>query len=278
MTISLIAFVIIGVRLFFPNLPLDSAILLLLVIALIPWLSPLIKSAELPGGIKIEFQDIEAAGEKIKEEASPSDMLASHTPRPAYLTVKDLDPNLALVGLRIEIEQRLRALAAKHNLPIERSNSQVVEALKEAFILSPASTEGLQELLKAGNLAAHGALADNKIANWAFERGPRILAVLDSKLSDDVGIDADQWLTKALTILDFEGSEFVEYATTLLMLAKRDGFVRITEGWDTKHQVKETLVKLGALVAEENITSKRFPIHYAITPLGNSLLSHLLSR
>jgi hypothetical protein len=52
-------------RVEFPNLKIDGVTFGLFVLAILPWLSSLIKSFEFPGGWKIEFQDVSKAGEKI---------------------------------------------------------------------------------------------------------------------------------------------------------------------------------------------------------------------
>ena len=89
------------VRLIWPELKLDAVSLGLLFLALLPWATPLIKSAKLPGGIEITFQEVQSAGAKITG-TSPSSMVVRE-PSPVYLAVSERDPNLALVGLRIEI-------------------------------------------------------------------------------------------------------------------------------------------------------------------------------
>ena len=42
-------------HLIFPSIKIDSITISLLIIAVIPWLFPLFKSLELPGGFKFEF-------------------------------------------------------------------------------------------------------------------------------------------------------------------------------------------------------------------------------
>jgi Na+/H+-translocating membrane pyrophosphatase len=50
--VSFVAAIVLSVRLFKPNLKVDSIVLLLIVIGIVPWLSSLIKSIEFLG-----FQD-----------------------------------------------------------------------------------------------------------------------------------------------------------------------------------------------------------------------------
>ena len=178
-TVGAIVFVI--VHLVWPNLLIDAITLGLIVIAILPWLSSLIESAEFPGGWKIKFRDIEAAGEKVASESS----IEAPTPtiEPAFLSIAELDPNLSLVGLRIEIEKRLRSLAKKRSLPKQRSLNALLDQLSRHHVLKEVSITGLRELIEAGNQAAHGAKVEESVALWALEHGPKILATLDAELA-----------------------------------------------------------------------------------------------
>ncbi len=62
--VSAVALGILLVRHFWPEL-LDPTDLVVLAVGLLPWLASLINSAELPGGVKIEFQDIAGAAKKV---------------------------------------------------------------------------------------------------------------------------------------------------------------------------------------------------------------------
>lgn len=56
--ISIAAIVVAFIHVICPNIKIDVITIVLLFIALIPWLSPLFKSLEFPGGWKIEFQEV----------------------------------------------------------------------------------------------------------------------------------------------------------------------------------------------------------------------------
>jgi hypothetical protein len=179
--VTVIALMFLAVHLLWPQVPIDTVALLLLLGAVLPWLSDLIKSAELPGGFKIEFKDVQSAGDKVTKPPAQTKALRE-SPAPSYVKASDLDPNLAVVGLRIEIEKRLRALADKHGIPDTRSISSMLRGLREAGVLDASSAGGLQELVSAGNQAAHGASVDPEAARWAIDQGPAILAALDDQL------------------------------------------------------------------------------------------------
>ena len=100
-------------------------------------------------------------------------------PTPAYLSVLGADPNLALVGLRIEIEKRLRRLCNRRRLPEVASINELFRNLRRADVLDDELYHGLEWIITAGNRAAHGAKVDDGVTGWAVQYGPRILASLD---------------------------------------------------------------------------------------------------
>ena len=62
--LSVIALVVLVLRKTRPNL-LDVTDLIIVAVGLLPWLSSLIKRAELPGGLQIEFQDLAGTRDKV---------------------------------------------------------------------------------------------------------------------------------------------------------------------------------------------------------------------
>ncbi len=171
-------------RVVFPTIRVDAVSLGLIVVALLPWLSPLIKSIELPGGFKIELQDIKDAAEKVTSGEPAVAALAVAPPAPSFMAIADQDPRLAIVGLRIEIEKRLRALAEHAGIPRAGSLSRLTNDLERQGVLHPQSAAGLRDLIGLGNQAAHGALVAPEVAYSAVEFGPRVLHVLDAKLAE----------------------------------------------------------------------------------------------
>lgn len=165
-----------------PELAVDSVTFGFLLISVIPWLAPLIKAAELPGGFKIEFQDIQTAADKITFGSTPQPPSPNDQPEAAYLSIVDQDPNLALTGLRIEIEKRLREIAPVAELPKSRPLSQLIRDLNAKSVLTLEQTSGLLELVNLGNQAAHGVEVSPSAASSAIQSGPQVLNVLDSIL------------------------------------------------------------------------------------------------
>ncbi len=184
--ISGVAVVIALVHVLFPTVQIDTTTLVLLVIAGLPWLAPILKSVELPGGFKLEFQELQ----KAKEEAGRAGLLESApvNQEPPYLAVAEEDPNLALAGLRIEIEKRLRAIAAACGLDSERQSiGQILRRLPVNAAISEAQYFVISDLLALLNRAVHGAEVDPRSARWAIDVGPRLLAALDKKVAGNRG-------------------------------------------------------------------------------------------
>lgn len=168
-------------RMVWPNLKVDVITLGLIIVAILPWLSVLIESARFPGGWEVKFRSLQSAAQKVISDA-PAGATSDVTPRPAYLEIIERDPNLALVGLRIEIEKRLRAIADAAGIKEERSLMRLFQRLREQGVLRDASLSGLQEVVMAGNQAAHGAKVEPNVASWAADYGPGLLAALDAQL------------------------------------------------------------------------------------------------
>jgi hypothetical protein len=181
LAVSLGALTILLVRILFPALRIDAVSLGLIAVALLPWLSPLIKSAKLPGGFEIEFQDVKDAAEKVTSGEASISISPPSALQLSYLEVAEQDPNLALVALRIEIEKRVRHIAELAGVPRSRSLTVVIMDLQVREILNPDSVAGLRDLITLGNQAAHGVPVAPQAAN-SVEYGPRVLSFLDSKI------------------------------------------------------------------------------------------------
>ncbi len=160
-----------------PNIKIDSITLGLFIIAILPWITSIIESAKFPGGWEIKFRDLKEAAEKI----SPKEELAEELDESlSFVKIAEYDPNIALVALRIEIEKRLRELAKLAKIENFRMPlSKLLRELQRKEILTSSVFSGLQEIIMAGNQAAHGAKVEPTIADWAFTYGPKILAALD---------------------------------------------------------------------------------------------------
>lgn len=179
------------IHLFFPNLKIDAIFITLIIIAIIPWLEPLLKSVELPGGLKVEFQDFKKLEEEAKkagliksdEKTVIKEITTSNSETFSFIEIAEQNEELALVGFRIEIEKRLRSLADKYSIESNRySVTRLIEALAKEEILTIAEKTSLLDIISTLNKASHGMEYDQRSANWVIENGPKILDSLDEKL------------------------------------------------------------------------------------------------
>ncbi len=178
--ITISAIVIAIVHLVWPDLSIDGITLALFVVAVLPWLAPLLKSLELPGGWKIEFQELQ----KMKKDAAEAGLLESSAQKEdreiySFEQVLDQDPNLALAGLRIEIEKRLREIAIANSIQAERSSVyKLLKILTKEQILSPQESSVLAEINSILDSAVHGAKIDRNTADGVIELGIDLLESL----------------------------------------------------------------------------------------------------
>ncbi|MBO8092415.1 MAG: hypothetical protein J7D60_03795 [Prosthecochloris sp.] len=180
--ITAIALIIAGVHLKWPGLKIDSITLTLLLVAIVPWLSQIFKSLELPGGWKIEFHDLQKAKKRADEAGLLSGKVQLASPY-SFQLVADEDPNLALAGLRIEIEKRLNQIADSYQIDSGRSSAgRLLRILGKQDLLSHQEQSVLADMMGLLNGAVHGAKIDSRAADWAMDVGPRLLASLDEKI------------------------------------------------------------------------------------------------
>ena len=190
--ITIAAILIAAAHFLWPSFSLDTTYIVLLVLAVIPWLAPVIKSVELPGGFKIEVQDLKEATDKLTaaaaeplkrtfaNESRQQQQQLTRAPElvDPFTTIRQLattDPNLALVGFRIELERRLLALARRHGVDTQgRSAGQLLRQLQTLQAIPSSVATGLSDLLALGNQAAHGADVSPGAAQWMLDVGPKV--------------------------------------------------------------------------------------------------------
>jgi hypothetical protein len=185
--VSLGALFLALIHILLPHIAIDAIALALIVIAILPWLAPLVKSLELPGGWKVEFQELQKAASR----AETAGLLAAEPPEAEVLfsfqTIANQDPVLALAGLRIEIEKRLLRLTDVYDLNGSRRPlgvGQLLRLLERAEVLTNEERWILADMVNLLNSAVHGADVDSRAAAWAIEVGPRLLASLDERIKE----------------------------------------------------------------------------------------------
>jgi hypothetical protein len=183
--ITIIAIIIAIIHLVSPTLTIDGITLALLLIALAPWLGFIFKSLELPGGWKIEYQDLQ----KVQDDVEKAGLLTS--PKKGskkvypFQKIASEDPNLALAGLRIEIEKRLIAIAESHNIQSRKLGvGGLLRELSDARVLTVNESGSLADMTSLLNSAVHGANVDKRATDWAINVGIKLLTTLDEKIKN----------------------------------------------------------------------------------------------
>ena len=172
-------------HLIWPKASIDAIIVALALAATIPWLAPLLSSLELPGGIKMQFQQKLEKAEQSAEKVGLLAAAQTQTDEPTYISVAQEDPNLALAGLRIEIEKRLRQIAALVDPEMKpRGVGLLLRELHQREVLTLPQQSVLRKLVATLNDAVHGADVDQRAVGWVMDVGPRLVAALDEKLEE----------------------------------------------------------------------------------------------
>ncbi len=191
---SMIALVLALLHQFVPTAKIDATTLILIAVAILPWILNYIKGFEIPGVVKIDLIDAKAATDKVTRTVQPGVggiAITGHAPtvkvepRPdsfaSLRTVYESDANLALVGFRIEVEKRIRELARANGLGNDRDTLQrLIRDLTNRGVIPPDAGSGLMEMIALGNRAAHGAEVSAEAAAWVLDVGPSILLQLDT--------------------------------------------------------------------------------------------------
>jgi len=203
--VPIVALALAAVHVLWPSLGIDFITISLVVLAIIPWILPTLKSLELPGGVKIEFKDVKQATEKVTQVTiQPADATHRVTSTVPELTVQpqtndplatlrhiaSTDPKLAFVGFRIEVEKRILAIAERATLQAERRPlTRIVRDLQERKILPGSVASGLSDLIALGNRAAHGVDVAPDAVEWLLDVGPSLLGTLDDVLNSMQSVD-----------------------------------------------------------------------------------------
>jgi len=182
-TLGALAFALVHVM--WPGLAIDAITLTLLVLAVVPWLGPIFKSLQFPGGWKVEFQELQKAAERADEAGLLAAAPAQVSPEFTFQRIVEEDPNLALAGLRIEIEKRLVKLAESRHIEFRnRGLGQLLRVLVDRQVLDPQARSVLADMTGLLNSAVHGATVDPRATDWAINIGPRLLTALDDLIED----------------------------------------------------------------------------------------------
>ena len=189
--VSLGALAIALVHVVFPGLAIDAVALVLIVAAVVPWLAPLFKSVQIPGGWKVEFVELQRVAAEAGDAGLLSSAPAAAQVEYAFQSVAERDPNLALAGLRIELEKRLVRLADAHDVGTAMQGmGRLLRDLARRGILTEDEESVLSDLVHLLNAAVHGASVDPRATEWAMDVGPQLIQSFEEKLAPSKGFES----------------------------------------------------------------------------------------
>ena len=175
-------------HLYWPDAKIDAVTLTLIILAALPWVAILFEEIELPGGWKFKVADLKKSEQRAVQVGLLDEDALPRVPDHEYSfqMVADDDPNLALAGLRIEIERKLNQLVESAGLRSGSTSPRVnvgraLKVLGDAGILTHDQSSVLSDIIGLLNSAVHGAKVDQQSAHWALEVGSRLLTSLDRK-------------------------------------------------------------------------------------------------
>jgi hypothetical protein len=134
--LTIMAIVVAASHARWPAVTIDGVTLGLIVLAVLPWLAPIIKSIELPGIGKIELQEVKAQVEELRGQAASASQKAD-----TALANKIPAPSSGAAAL--SPEQRLLALSERYNnirktqRPGSLRTSAMTEVVGEMISLAP---------------------------------------------------------------------------------------------------------------------------------------------
>lgn len=132
--VSLGALLFVLAHLIWPTFAIDAVTITFVVIAILPWLAPLIKSLELPGGLKVELRELvqrevsKATAETLRRVAAFDQTMIEYWERESIMRHEDSEPKLRL--LEETVEQLERDLS---NVP-EADKPHLGFALREMYL------------------------------------------------------------------------------------------------------------------------------------------------
>jgi len=205
-SITLICAALFAAHHLWPEFRLDLPSTILVLVAILPWLAPVIKSVEIPGGFKIELQDVKAATDKalatlVTGAADAKELKSQPLDRPfvkfmpasgsattretGAQPVEEIDARVRLIIFRTELQRRIIALARESGIATEAQSAlSLLQELAEKDVLPVELSAALTELIALANQAAHGAPVSAGAARWLKDTSPAILLRLDQMIKE----------------------------------------------------------------------------------------------
>jgi hypothetical protein len=185
--ISLLACVLLVAHLICPGLKIDAITLTLFGMAIVPWLGSIFRSLEMPGGWKFEFKDFakavtnaEASGLLAPKKVAVAGQIHSDA---TYSALFDAYPRLAIIGLRVDIEKRLRKLSDQNGITDQKASATTLtRQLAKLQVLTGPESVALLGILASLNPVVHGAEITPADAEQVMKVGKRLIDSLDERL------------------------------------------------------------------------------------------------
>lgn len=185
--ITLIAIAGIVLHAFFPTIQIDAITIVLFFMALLPWLSNLLEEIEFPGGWKVKFKKKEELTARAQRAGLSADLKPEDEQKYSFQSVAATDKNLALAGLRIELEKKLKEMSESAGINTGMQGvGRMLQTLSERSLIGWEERSVLNDMIGLLNSAVHGRKVDDDSFQWALETGVRMLKALDYKQFGDL--------------------------------------------------------------------------------------------
>ena len=183
-----VASLAIVLRAIFPD-HIDPVTLIVVGFVVLAWSSDIIRRIDLPGGVGIEYRrDLEPIANQVEKTGLVADVRSAR-PRTrhvyAFESVARGDPGLTLMGLRDELDDRIRKIAKSRSIAINNEDIvTLIMRLIQEGVLSGDEASGLHQLLPVLAKAERGVAVDSKVCDWVMTFGPRILDALEERMGE----------------------------------------------------------------------------------------------
>lgn len=189
--LALLVSAVLALHLVVPSADVDATTLGLLALLVTLAVLPFARAITFPGGYRVELREaITEASSSIRAIERDTPELFQRevpvsVPSLSSLTWRDLldtDPNVALAGLRIEIERRIRTVAEAIVGPLDKGRVSIGRLLREPRVresLGLQAASAIDEVVEICNRAVHAEEIPSDIANLAADLGEVALEMLD---------------------------------------------------------------------------------------------------
>lgn len=184
LVVTLLPLIFLGIRHFVSSFKMDDYTIYLLLIAVTPWIVPWIKTVELPGVGKVDFNGMRDAAKQagLLEESESADLLS----KAKSFIPSGSDTKGKLATMWVGLADNLSNLAELHNMPQQKDIRSTIDSLSEKKLI-----DGNQHALLLGvanifNGVLKGKTIDSRIAELALKVGPQLsIALKQLAVPDD---------------------------------------------------------------------------------------------